>query len=514
MIRIIFITLAALSTSLITSARNILIVMTDDMIAPTELPNHDFFKSANVLNAITSVPVCGPARAAFLTGLRPDTTKIYNFETYLNRETMFSYFKKLKYDTFVTGKVFHTLRPDLTKQFEYKIGALTSERSCLQSGNSGCKGNRFFCNIKVSEDRCSIDNVINFFKTRTTGKNWIAGVGFHRPHLLISNSKKATVLTHPHNILDFSKPIIYENGKPINFDYSLSNLQHSGIGNIKVPINRVFEPIVKYPRKYPSHLFTNKYRKTVLSMRKAYYSSIQETLQNFLEIVDSMYAILPNSKFDTDIIFISDHGFQIGQRGILGKNTLYPESTNIPLFFKIGGESTKRPISKSIYFSSIDVFPTLIQLHQQKTASNLDGVSIIGTTQPIAISQYPRCQQLGVIQTEDCMTSISTCNRPIIQYMGYLIVHEINGVIYRYSEWYPFKEVRKKCEWPNWPNMPISLVNNLGYGPVWTMELESSTDFSKESIHRELYIDGTNTNLVMKLPSVVNILSDLIKKIN
>jgi hypothetical protein len=414
---------------------------------------------------------------------------------------MFSYFKNRGYDTFVAGKIFHTLQSDINKQFEYGIGSLTAPRTCLNAGNNGCSSNKFFCTVGTSEDQCAINGAKNFFTSRI-GKNisWIAGIGFHRPHL------ELTITTKGHSKLcntyikssDFQSPVAYQNdGVITDFAYSLSNLQHSDLMYMKVPFNGVFKPM-KSKAKYPDEFFVKKNLNTVTKMRQAYCDSSAETVRHFLEIVDSLYKILPQSVNDTDIIFVADHGFQIGQRGIIGKNTLYPEATNVPLFFKIAGESKKRPV-KTDYVSSIDIFPSLVELHvakgslrgSQNGLPSLDGVSLFGSEASVPISQYPRCQVLGTIQTEDCMTGTNSClidggGRPPIKFMGYLTVKEINGVVYRFSEWFPFNEVRT-CGWPFWTGIPQQFVNNLGPWPVWNLQPTSATDFTKESVFKELY---------------------------
>jgi hypothetical protein len=463
-------------------------------------PTHEFFESANKFNAISSIPVCGPARGALLTGLRPDTTKIYNFETYLHQDNIFSYFKDLGYDTFVTGKVFHTLPYDKNIQFEYGNGFLSGPRVCLNTDNSGCKGNNFYCTVPQSEDLCSIQSVTNFFKSRINNqKNWIAGVGFHRPHLLLTLTSKNSQLCKRYiNDLNYEVPIIYENNTPIKFQYSLSNLEHLDLGYLKVPINGIFTSIINKNRHYPSDLFVPKYNPTIKQIRQAYCDSSTETINYFLQIVDSLYSILPNSRNDTDIVFVADHGFQIGERKILGKNTLYPEATNIPLFFKIAGEFNKRAIQQN-YYSSIDIFPTLVQFHVKSNLriTKFDGVSLFGSTIPIPISQYPRCQDIQSIQTNDCMTGTNSCTilgRPAITYMGYLTIQQINGITYRFSEWFKFNEIRT-CGWPSWSGIPQNFIGNLGQWPVWNLQQNSYTDFSK-SFHRELYTIDTNTQLV------------------
>lgn len=57
---------------------------------------------------------CGPSRASFLTGRRPDTTNVFNNNKDFrntggaNFTTLPQYFKENGYDTYGAGKIFHT----------------------------------------------------------------------------------------------------------------------------------------------------------------------------------------------------------------------------------------------------------------------------------------------------------------------------------------------------------------------------------------------------------------------
>nr|XP_021523518.1 iduronate 2-sulfatase-like [Aotus nancymaae] len=63
-------------------------------------------------NAFAQQAVCAPSRVSFLTGRRPDTTRLYDFNSYWrvhagNFSTIPQYFKDNGYVTMSVGKVFH-----------------------------------------------------------------------------------------------------------------------------------------------------------------------------------------------------------------------------------------------------------------------------------------------------------------------------------------------------------------------------------------------------------------------
>lgn len=101
---------------------NILYLIADDL-RPTlgcysdpvvRSPNIDQLASVSTVfhNAYAQQAVCGPSRVSFLTSRRPDTTKLYDFNSYWrvhagNYTTLPQYFKSNGYTTLSVGKVFH-----------------------------------------------------------------------------------------------------------------------------------------------------------------------------------------------------------------------------------------------------------------------------------------------------------------------------------------------------------------------------------------------------------------------
>ncbi|XP_027391304.1 iduronate 2-sulfatase isoform X2 [Bos indicus x Bos taurus] len=105
-----------------TDPLNVLLIIVDDLRPSLgcygnkliRSPNIDQLASRSLLfqNAFAQQAVCAPSRVSFLTGRRPDTTRLYDFNSYWrvhagNFSTIPQYFKENGYVTMSVGKVFH-----------------------------------------------------------------------------------------------------------------------------------------------------------------------------------------------------------------------------------------------------------------------------------------------------------------------------------------------------------------------------------------------------------------------
>ena len=78
----------------------------------------------------------------------------------------------------------------------------------------------------------------------------------------------------------------------------------------------------------------------------------------------------------TIIVFLSDHGWHLGEKNHWHKSTLWEESTRIPFMFSAPGV-TRGATRCARSVDTLCVFPTLIELCGLKPKRELDGVSIV-----------------------------------------------------------------------------------------------------------------------------------------
>jgi arylsulfatase A-like enzyme len=86
---------------------------------------------------------------------------------------------------------------------------------------------------------------------------------------------------------------------------------------------------------------------------------------------------LRNSAYNDNTIVIlwSDHGYELGEKGSFGKQTLWSESTHVPLIFKLPGRKEKIKIDQAVEL--LDVYPTLLDLTALPKNSSNEGQSLV-----------------------------------------------------------------------------------------------------------------------------------------
>ena len=61
----------------------------------------------------------------------------------------------------------------------------------------------------------------------------------------------------------------------------------------------------------------------------------------------------------TDILYLSDHGDNLGERGLWGKSTFFEDSAGIPMILSVAGQTTGRVCRTPV--SLLDIYPTALE---------------------------------------------------------------------------------------------------------------------------------------------------------
>jgi len=402
------------STAVASNKPNVILILCDDLNDYIEgLGGHPQAKTPNIerlsqsgvsfTQAHCTIPICAPSRSSFLTGLYPHTSRNYGFdrwdqnEVLLNSRTIMDLFRANGYHTLGTGKLMHHLKrqewaaygnpadygpfvfdgsnrlahPDVAAPFrdigwvDGSFGPLINlTKRTFADGKSYTWRTGSWQSIRTlrvdsAEDRdmtadelngkWAVDK-LNELANQPSGKPFFMGVGFIRPHTPLIVPERFFKMFPLESI---ELPVIRPGDVEDTFARSVR-----GIPGGK-------EPDAERTEDMGLHLFTN---------LVASYGSQDEALRRFIqaylacvasidELVGQILDAVDNSplKDNTIIVLTSDHGWGMGEKDYLYKNSLWQESTQVPLIVRAPGMArvgarVDHPVSL------IDLYPTLTDL--------------------------------------------------------------------------------------------------------------------------------------------------------
>lgn len=329
-------------------------------------PNIDRLASMGTLftNAHTQSPICNPSRTSVLTGYRPSTTGIYGLSPWIRDEeglkdivTLPQYFKKQGYKTFSGGKIYHGGygRRDSDREFDslgppagVKMSPPTKLAGITPGGNNPWVD---WGSFPIKDEELQDWEIASWASDMLNGNlpsPFFLSVGFFLPHVPLYAPKEYFDLYPRDNVM---MPKMKENDRE-------DTPRASWYNHWDVP-----EPRWKwFQENNQDILFVRSYLAAI--------SYMDQQLGRVLDALDKS-----DYKENTIIVLWSDHGFHLGEKEISGKNTLWEQSTRVPLIFAgkhIGiGKKVSTPAEL------LDIYPTLIDLCGFPTKEDLEGHSLL-----------------------------------------------------------------------------------------------------------------------------------------
>jgi arylsulfatase A-like enzyme len=400
---------------------NILFIAIDDLrpqlgcygAAQMKTPNIDALAKTGVMftRAYCQQAVCSPSRTSLLTGLRPDSTHVYDLKTHFRNTvpdavTLPQIFKDNGYFAAGFGKIFHLEDPaswsvphtpgGAPRYAGAQIHELIRKKSALvpPPANAG-KGPPYEiadCADNALCDGWVADRAVEAMRKLERDKPFFLAVGFEKPHLPFVAPRKYWDLYPPQSIQlppDMKAP---QDAPPI----ALHNFQelrtYEGVPQKNAPIG-------------------DDLARTFIRGYDAATSYMDAQVGRILDALDEIGA-----RQNTIIVFWGDHGYQLGEQGIWCKHTNFENSTRVPLIVCVPDGPSKSATCDALV-ELVDIYPTLCRYADIAPPANLEGRSLTplidDPARPwskAAFSQYPR-------QGE--------------QIMGY----SIRTDAYRYTEW-------------------------------------------------------------------------------
>jgi uncharacterized sulfatase len=350
---------------------NVLLIVADDLNNDLGTYGHPLVKSPNLDRlaarglrfdrAYTQFPLCSPSRVSLLTGLRPDTTRVHDLQTDFRTllpsvVTLPQMFKGNGYFVARVGKIYHYNNPgqigtsgldDPASWDEFvnprgidkdEEGQLTNLTPTRQLGSALAYYASPAADAEHTDGKVATETIARLEKNKD--RPFFIGAGFYRPHC------------------PFIAPRKY-------FDlYPLDTIPAPAAS----PESRA-PPAAWFT--IPPHWGVSEQgqRESI----RAYYASITFLDANVGRILDALDRLRLTD--NTIVVFLSDHGYQLGEQGQWMKQTLFERSARAPMIVAGPGIAAKgRSTSRVVEF--LDLYPTLAALAGLRAPQGLQGRSL------------------------------------------------------------------------------------------------------------------------------------------
>jgi len=447
---------------------NVVLIVSDDMRPELgkaynqpllSTPNLDKLAEKSLVfnKAYTQFAICSASRNSFLSGRRPDRTQVWNFindfrQVGQNWTTFPEHFKNNGYTTLGCGKIYHPGHPPNNDEPK----SWSQDRPYGKQAPKGCD-NATFC-IETSTDPNSFNDykmaqtaISNLKYVVEKGGNFFIAMGLHYPHATWRVPEWAVKL--------------YE-------------------GKVKAPLN-------PYPPKgmpdiafteemdgnmYLSEIFRNGSKATfpvpsptkpdlpdwfMEDLRTGYYSAVSLSDFHIGLLLDEIEKL--GIENDTIIVFIADHGYQLGEHAEWAKHTNWELAVRVPMIIKAPHKPKSFGTRTETLADLQDLYKTVASLAGvPDVEEGVEGIDLSPLFEnkdlPLrtaSFSQYSRCPEAGepVYYHPNC----EEVPKEKIGVMGY----SVRDQLWRYTEWFKWNGTSLKAEWDE-PSVGRELYSHSG----------------------------------------------------
>ncbi|XP_048370843.1 iduronate 2-sulfatase [Sphaerodactylus townsendi] len=381
---------------------NVLFIVSDDLRPVlgcygdlvVKSPNIDQLALQSVVfqNAFAQQAVCAPSRVSFLTGRRPDTTRLYDFHSYWrahvgNYSTLPQYFKENGYITMSVGKVFHPgVSSNHSDDYPYSWSVPPFHPSSEKYENTKvCRGKdgqlhaNLLCPVDVAEmpegtlpDIQSTEEAIRLLKmVKEKNSKFFLAVGYHKPHIPFRYPQEFLELYPLENITLAPDPDVPKGLPSVAYNPWMDIRRRDDVQalNISFPYGPIPEDFQR-------------------QIRQNYFASVS--------YLDMLVGKLLNALNDmglssnTIVVFTSDHGWSLGEHGEWAKYSNFDIATRVPLMFYVPGMTAPLSHPGDRNFPFIDLFTQVsTPLPQGKPKEMVELVSLFPTLAELAGLRVP-----------------------------------------------------------------------------------------------------------------------------
>ncbi|NWQ81331.1 IDS sulfatase, partial [Columbina picui] len=496
---------------------NVLLIVVDDLRPVlgcygdklVKSPNIDQLASQSVVfsNAFAQQAVCAPSRVSFLTGRRPDTTRLYDFYSYWrvhagNYSTMPQYFKENGYVTLSVGKVFHPgVSSNYTDDYPYSWSVPPFHPSTEKYENDKtCRGKdgklyaNLVCPVDVSEmpgatlpDIQSTEEAIRLLDVMKTSKQkFFLAVGYHKPHIPLRYPQEFLKLYPLENITLAPDPWVPEKLPSVAYNPWTDIRQRDDVKALNV--------------SFPYGPLPDDFQRQI---RQSYYAAVS--------YLDMQVGLLLNALDDlglsnsTVVVFTADHGWSLGEHGEWAKYSNFDVATRVPLMFYVPGKTTSAVSQGGRVFPYLDPFSHTLGLVPQgklPTTKVVELVSLFATlAELVGLHVPPACPETSF------HVALCTEGSSIVRYFNTSAEKDGCDGTYRCFDKEPvaFSQYPRPADTPQWNSDKPKLkdIRIMGYSmrtidyryTLWVQFNPNNFSANFADVHAgELYMVDTDPN--------------------
>jgi len=408
-------------------------------------PNLDEFAANGMTfrNTYCQAAVCAPSRASLMSGLRPDSTRVWHLgdkfrSIHPDIVTMPQHFSKQGYHTVCIGKIFHNympdsvswdepdLRPEQYKRPEwlkrdgetFYVNKETQRKQKIKRDLLISKRPNYYADgwnngpaweMEDVHDTLYFDGAQTELAKRTLSRlakkeePFFMALGYFRPHLPFSVPKKYWDLYNRDSLPLATNPYVPEQSPIMSMNSMYELRGYDGFSKLQHPTKNVMP------------------EDTARILKQGYYASVSYVDAQFGKIIQHLKTL---GIYDNTIIIVwGDHGWKLGEHNGWCKQTNYNIDIHVPMIVYSPNQPNKGKQTFEIT-ELIDMFPSLCELAGIEAPDYLQGTSFVPLLEnpkrewkTAAFSQFHRRPKV----TPDGK-----------RYMGY----SIKTKEYHYVEWY------------------------------------------------------------------------------
>ena len=349
--------------------------------------------------------VCSPSRTSIMTGLRPDSTKVYDLNTHFRKTipgtvTLTQHFISHGYTAIGMGKIYHGGLNDSASWTEYRKhggkGYVLAEnnemirRKRAEAKAKGWKGKKLSQYARAPATECAdvadsayrdgalTDAAVGALgELKQAGKPFFLAVGYVKPHLPFNAPKRYWDL--------------YERSKVPLADNRLRPKEIPKYAFTSWGELRSYHDMKGLSLEMPD----DKARRLI----HGYYACVSFIDAQVGRLLDELERL--DLEDDTVIVVWGDHGWHLGDHNQWCKHTNFENATWVPMMLRVPGlrDSGSRTDALTEF---VDIYPSLCEACDLPLPAHLEGTSCVPLLRDpkrpwksAAFSQYPRGKIMG-----------------------------------------------------------------------------------------------------------------------